>query len=422
MRNLLRIAPRCARSFLSSSSRLNPSIGFIGAAAAPARRFFSVESGSSSGDSNPPSEPPAAENATTANEIAPTETDKSLQVEDVGTKELSQRIWKYFKGDEEALGSVMEAILARRLTGNHEETDDELMDELRFKPLDDVRDQEFESDFEELHETDNEIDNLYNARQYVEKKLMKDEFFNMSSEKYDDMIKEATEKGFLQDTGKCEEILEDMLNWDKLLPDEIKKKVESKYYELCDMCERGELEPIDAYEQFKKFEDQVVQECADIMAAEQPTEDIGKESDRTKNLDDPPGEGPILRWETRVVFGPGGDAYHPKNRKVKLSVTVKELGLSKYAYRRLREVVGKRYHPGKDELTIISERFEHREENRKDCLRTLYALIDDAEQADKLVAEARTDYLKQRLRGNPEFMQRLRSHAVASRSLSASPA
>ncbi|TQD80700.1 hypothetical protein C1H46_033726 [Malus baccata] len=75
-----------------------------------------------------------------------------------------------------------------------------------------------------------------------------------------------------------------------------------------------------------------------------------------KDLADPPGEGPILRWQTRVVFAPGGDSWHPKNRKVKLSVTVKELGLSKHQFRRLRDLVGKRYHPGKDELTITSER------------------------------------------------------------------
>jgi small subunit ribosomal protein S35 len=39
-----------------------------------------------------------------------------------------------------------------------------------------------------------------------------------------------------------------------------------------------------------------------------------------------------------------------------MSVTVKELGLSKPQFRRLRELVGKRYHPGRDELTITSER------------------------------------------------------------------
>ncbi|CAJ1935419.1 unnamed protein product [Sphenostylis stenocarpa] len=138
------------------------------------------------------------------------------------------------------------------------------------------------------------------------------------------------------------------------------------------MCERGELDPQEAYEQFKKFEDEMVAEYMMIMEKEEvPQIDDPAVQDKKKDLDDPPGEGPILRWQTRVVFAPGGDAWHPKNRKVKLSVTVKELGLSKYQFRRLRELVGKCYHPGRGELTITSERYEHREENRKDCIRTL---------------------------------------------------
>eukprot|EP01018_Ginkgo_biloba_P026038 Gb_03065 [translate_table: standard] len=175
------------------------------------------------------------------------------------------------------------------------------------------------------------------------------------------------------------------------------------------MCEQGELEPEEAFDLFKEFEELMVQEYAQKMPAEKIPQDTDGERKRYK--DDPPGEGPILRWETRVVLGPG-EAWHPANRKVKVSVYVKELGLSKYAARRLRALVGKRYHPGKDELTIVSERFAHREENRKDVLRTLYALIEDAEKADTLVAEARTAYMKERLKANPEFQERLRAQAA----------
>ncbi|KAH0453476.1 hypothetical protein IEQ34_017800 [Dendrobium chrysotoxum] len=85
-------------------------------------------------------------------------------------------------------------------------------------PLEDVSNAEFESDFEELNETDEEIDDLYNAREYAEKKIMKDEFFNMDDRKWNEMVKEATEQGFLKDTRECEQILEYMLSWDKLLP------------------------------------------------------------------------------------------------------------------------------------------------------------------------------------------------------------
>ncbi|XWS10011.1 hypothetical protein CRYUN_Cryun39dG0038900 [Craigia yunnanensis] len=340
--------------------------------------------------------------------------DVALDVEDVNNKELKTRIEKYFKGDEEALPSILEAILQRKLVGKHEETDDELMDEMVMQPIDDVADKEFESDFEELYSTDEEIDDLYNARDIVMKRMVKDEYFNMDDQKWDEMIKEAVQHGYLKDTKECEEILEDMLSWDKLLPDEMKKKVEERFNELGDMCERGELEVEEAYELFKEFEDQMVMEYGRMMEAEGPPKfDETVVPDMKKDLDDPPGEGPILRWQTRVVFAPGGDAWHPKNRKVKMAVTVKELGLSRHQFCRLRELVGKRYHPGKDELTITSERFEHREENRKDCLRTLFALIEEAGKANKLADEARTAYVKNRLRANPAFMERL--HAKTKR-------
>uniref|UniRef100_A0A0A9DJ16 Small ribosomal subunit protein mS35 mitochondrial conserved domain-containing protein n=1 Tax=Arundo donax TaxID=35708 RepID=A0A0A9DJ16_ARUDO len=233
----------------------------------------------------------------------------------------------------------------------------------------------------------------------LRKKVKGDEFFNMDDTKWDAMIKEATDKGHLSNMKECEDILEDMLHWDKLLPDEIKQKVEAKFNELGDMCEKGELEPEQAYELFKEFEDKMVAECTELMEAEVP---------KKVELDDPPGEGPVLRWESRIVFAPGGDAWHPKNRKVKLSVTVKELGLSRHAFRRLREAVGERYNAGKDELTMTSERFKHREENRKDCLRTLYAIIKEAMKADGLAENARNAYVEGRLKANPQFVERLK--------------
>ncbi|TYH63504.1 hypothetical protein ES332_D07G197100v1 [Gossypium tomentosum] len=71
--------------------------------------------------------------------------------------ELKTRIKNYFEGDEDALPSVLEAILRRKLAGKHEETDDELMDELEVQPRDNVDDEEFESDFDNLYSTDEEI-------------------------------------------------------------------------------------------------------------------------------------------------------------------------------------------------------------------------------------------------------------------------
>lgn len=128
------------------------------------------------------------------------------------------RIEKYFEGDEEVLPSVLEAILSRRLVGKHEETDDELTEELRFAPLDDVGGEEFESDFEEGHKTDDDITDLYSAKDIVVKRMMEDEYFNMDDKKWGEIVQEATEKGYARDMRECEEILEDMRDWDKLLP------------------------------------------------------------------------------------------------------------------------------------------------------------------------------------------------------------
>ncbi|KAI3798537.1 hypothetical protein L1987_33814 [Smallanthus sonchifolius] len=362
-------------------------------------RFFSTENENPSTDkSDTPSE----------SSSIPKPPAKELDVQDVSNKELKMQIEKYFKDkDEEVLPDVLESIFRRKVTQKHADTDDELLDEFRVQPIDDVNDRDFESDFEELHETDDEIDNLYNAKEIVTKRMTKDEFFYMDDKKWESMIKEATDSGHLKDTKECEQILQDMFMWENLLPDHLKKIVEEKYNEIADMVETGELEPEQGYEMYQEFEHNMLMEHTKEIEEAGPPKFDETSTVEKKDIDDPPGEGPVLRWQTRVVFVPGGDSWHPKNRKAKLAVTVKELGLSKNQFRRLRELVGKRYNPGKDELTITSERFEHREENRKDCLRTLFGLIEEAGKADKLVDDARTCYVKTRLRANHKFMEKL---------------
>lgn len=341
------------------------------------------------------------------------------EIEDVSNKELKEMLYDYFSSNnKDVLPNIIEAIMKRRLSGKHDDTDDEIMEDIRMsrlEPVDNIDDEEFEHDFEEAHSTDEEIDNLYDASDIVKKRVARDEYFNMDARKWDDMIKEAISHGHLKDTKECEEILEDMLHWDKLLPDEIKKKVSEKLDEISHMVDKGELEAEEGYALFKEFEDQMVLECTELMKEEPLQLDEPTVADKKKDVDDPPGEGPILRWHTRVVFAPGGDAWHPKNRKVKLAVTVKELGLSKHQFRRMRALVGKRYHPGRDELTITSERFEDREENKKDCLRTLLSLIEEAGKANKMVEDARTAYVKKRLKANPQFMARLHAKTAKMR-------
>jgi len=107
--------------------------------------------------------------------------------------------------------------MVRRLSGLHEETDNEIMNELHMAPIDDVDDMDFENDFEETHDTDNEIDDLYNARDHVMKKMVKDLYFNLDDKKWVDIVEDGVKHGFMTETKESEAILEDMLSWDKLL-------------------------------------------------------------------------------------------------------------------------------------------------------------------------------------------------------------
>ncbi|GMH22233.1 hypothetical protein Nepgr_024076 [Nepenthes gracilis] len=121
-------SPYCASSSFHSSR-------FIG-------RLFSSKSRSSPQNPSPvetKSNPPC-------NEDAPD------NIEDVSTQELRRRIMKYSEGDMEALPSIFEAILARKLTGNHSDSDDELMEELGSKNSLDVEDDKFDTDDELMQE------------------------------------------------------------------------------------------------------------------------------------------------------------------------------------------------------------------------------------------------------------------------------
>ncbi|BBH04128.1 Ribosomal protein S24/S35, mitochondrial [Prunus dulcis] len=88
-----------------------------------------------------------------------TESSSHNQEEDVSDEELKMQIDKYFRGDEEAIPSIFEAILKRKLTGKHEEDDKMLMEEIPGKrqeePLSDIDDeQETKSDFDEGSDSD----------------------------------------------------------------------------------------------------------------------------------------------------------------------------------------------------------------------------------------------------------------------------
>ncbi|CAN4086670.1 unnamed protein product [Withania somnifera] len=61
--------------------------------------------------------------------------DNNLQDEDdISNKALKKQIDRFFEGDEEAIPSIFEAILKRKLAGKSEESDEELMNELQVQP------------------------------------------------------------------------------------------------------------------------------------------------------------------------------------------------------------------------------------------------------------------------------------------------
>ncbi|KAL4323606.1 hypothetical protein GQ457_11G031090 [Hibiscus cannabinus] len=80
--------------------------------------------------------------------------------DDVSKEELKMRIQKFYDGDDDAIPSIFEGILKRKLSGKHEESDDELMREIcgNWKqPLDsdaDEEQQEFGSDLSDSSDTD----------------------------------------------------------------------------------------------------------------------------------------------------------------------------------------------------------------------------------------------------------------------------
>lgn len=90
--------------------------------------------------------------------------------------------------------------------------------ELRRCASENANDEEFESDFEDGDETDEELVLLMDAKDHVVRKMKADPFFNVDDRKWDAIVKESTEGGYLENLKECEDLLEDMQNWDKQLP------------------------------------------------------------------------------------------------------------------------------------------------------------------------------------------------------------
>lgn len=75
--------------------------------------------------------------------------------------ELKSKINKFYEGDVDSLPTIFEAILKRKLSGKHEDDDNELMKEIREQmpgQVEDFKDEVYGSDLSELNETDEETE------------------------------------------------------------------------------------------------------------------------------------------------------------------------------------------------------------------------------------------------------------------------
>ncbi|KAL6175624.1 hypothetical protein ACLB2K_052263 [Fragaria x ananassa] len=89
--------------------------------------------------------------------------------DDISNEELKMQIDDYFKGNDKAFPTIFEAILKRKLSGKHEQTDKQLMEELQGKKQgslsddDEEDDEEIESDFDEYYGSDDKAADLNQA-------------------------------------------------------------------------------------------------------------------------------------------------------------------------------------------------------------------------------------------------------------------
>ncbi|KAK1438631.1 hypothetical protein QVD17_04440 [Tagetes erecta] len=81
---------------------------------------------------------------------------ENKDVDDVSSAELKAQIDKLYKGDFEAIPTIFESILKRKLAGKHEESDNELMNEFRQDQPNEVIDEEF--DLSSSSDSDSDFD------------------------------------------------------------------------------------------------------------------------------------------------------------------------------------------------------------------------------------------------------------------------
>ncbi|KAI3780396.1 hypothetical protein L2E82_10377 [Cichorium intybus] len=98
----------------------------------------------------------SSENPLTHQSENKTQNEIPVDAEDVSSEDLKTQIDKFYKGDFEAIPTIFESILKRKLSGKHEESDDELMNEFREYQTNEVSDEELDSD--SYSDTDSDSD------------------------------------------------------------------------------------------------------------------------------------------------------------------------------------------------------------------------------------------------------------------------
>ncbi|KAL6781857.1 hypothetical protein ACKKBF_B09710 [Auxenochlorella protothecoides x Auxenochlorella symbiontica] len=97
------------------------------------------------------------------------------------------------------------------------------------------------------------------------------------------------------------------------------------------------------------------------------------------------GARPILEWESTLVLVTGVTESHPANWKARCRVYLRDLqaeaGLSEAALQHIARIAGPRYDRGTGRLRLTSARFPNREDNRREVMRALEALVAEGHRA-----------------------------------------
>ncbi|KAK3730940.1 hypothetical protein QZH41_008832 [Actinostola sp. cb2023] len=98
-----------------------------------------------------------------------------------------------------------------------------------------------------------------------------------------------------------------------------------------------------------------------------------------------------LKITTRNYLFAGPSLYHPRSRKVKLQIGLKDLILDEHARHKLIELAGPRYNKETDTLTIITDKCPTRKQNKDYALYLLTVLYNEVWKTEPWETDVVTD-------------------------------